>query len=70
MKLTKREREILCLAHLPIEEIGDVLKVKATTVRAHVVNIMVKFPFCDNRHSCQIQALKDGLITLDEIVME
>lgn len=70
MKLTKREREILCLAHYPIEEIGNILNIKVTTVRAHIVNIMVKFTFCNNRHECQIQALKEGLITLEEIVME
>ena len=70
MKLTKREREILCLVHLPLDEIGEALGIKACTVRVHVRGIMNKFPFCINRHSCQIQALKDGVITLNDIEME
>lgn len=70
MKLTNREREVLCLAHYSIEEISEKLNIRPCTVRTYIVRIMDKYFLFENRHQCQIQALKDGLITLDEIVME
>ncbi len=70
MNLTKRQREILCLAHLSYKEICAKLGIRKPTLQSHIVNIHLKFPTCESRHECQITALKEGIITLDEIVME
>ena len=70
MKLTKREREILPLIALPQKEIQKRLNLSEGTVKNHIVNLTYKFPPMYNRTCILIYALKEGIITLDEIVTE
>lgn len=68
MKLTKREREILPLLCLSYKQMSNKLNISEGTVRTHISNIMFKFPDQENRFSVVLEALKIGLINLDEII--
>lgn len=70
MELTKREREVLPLICLPLKTIQERLNLSEGTVKNHIMNISYKFPPTHNRFCILIEALKEGLITLDEIVTE
>lgn len=70
MELTKREREILPLLGLPYKEIQNRLNLSQGTVRNHIMNISYKFPDQPNKICILFEALKQGIITLDEIVTE
>ena len=70
MKLTKREREILPMLALPYKEIGAKLGVACPTVRCHIASLSYKFPDQPNKLCIMLEALKQGIITLDEIVTE
>lgn len=67
MQLTKRELEVLHLAHLPSKEICKRLYISEGTLKTHITNISFKFPNCTGKASYQIEALKSGLIDLDDI---
>ena len=70
VELTSREREILPLMCLPLKTIQKRLYLSEGTVRNHIFNLCNKFPDCSNRFSVVIYALKEGIITLDEVVTE
>lgn len=67
MKLTKREREILPLLCLSYKKISDRLNISEGTVKTHITNIMFKFPEQENRYSVVLEALKIGLIKIEEV---
>lgn len=68
--LTKRERDVLPLLALPYKEIAKRLGVTKPTVRCHIANLSYKFPEQPNKLCIVLEALKQGIITLDEIVTE
>lgn len=70
MELTKRERQILPMLALPYKEIGKRLGITRPTVRCHIANLSYKFPEQTNKLCIMLEALKQGIITLDEIVTE
>ena len=70
MELTNRERQILQLFALPNKEIAIRLCISTNTVKTHVNNIIYKFPEQNNKLSVILEALEQGIITLDEIVTE
>lgn len=67
-ELTQREREILVeLAHgLTNREIANKFVIGEETVKTHVGNILSKLHL-RHRHQAMIYALKNGLVTLDEL---
>lgn len=70
MNLTKREREILPMLALPYKEIASRLFVSECTIKCHIASISYKFPEQPNKLCIVLEALKSGIITLDEIVTE
>ncbi|MGB7338812.1 MAG: response regulator transcription factor [Phototrophicaceae bacterium] len=66
--LTERENEILLeLAHgLSNKEIAEKLVIGTETVKTHVGNILSKLHL-KHRHQALVYALKNGLISLDEL---
>ena len=70
IELTKREREILPLLGLPYKDIQCRLNLSEGTVKNHITNISYKFPEQPNKICILLKALKEGIITLDEIVTE
>lgn len=68
MKLTKREREILPLMCLSNKQISEKLFISPRTASTHVVNIMYKFPEQENRYSVVLEAVKRGIITIEEVI--
>ncbi len=68
MKLTKREREILPLLCLTTQKISNYLCLSEGTVKTHIQNIMFKFPEQENRYSVVLEAVKKGIITIDDVV--
>ena len=70
MELTKRGRQILPMLALPYKEIARILVVTCPTVRCHIANLSYKFPEQPNKLCILLEALKRGIITLDEIVTE
>lgn len=69
MKITKREKQILCLLCLSNPEIAKVLRIKKSTVRTHIGNLLNKFVE-NNRQSLLIAALKKNVIDISEIKTE
>jgi DNA-binding NarL/FixJ family response regulator len=67
-ELTTRERDVL--RHLALgrsnHEIADALGVSAETVKTHVGNLLSKLQV-ENRAQAIVQALKRGLVRLDDI---
>ncbi len=70
MKLTNREREILPLLGLQSKDIANRLCIGTNTVKKHIQNLSYKFPDQPNKLCIVLKALKEGIITLDEIVTE
>lgn len=68
MKLTKREREILPLLCLPTQKISKILCISKGTVTTHIKNIMFKFPEQENRFLVVLESVKQGIITIDEVI--
>lgn len=66
--LTDREVEVLCLVAqgLSNQEIARTLVLSPATVRTHVGNILGKLGL-NNRTQAALYALREGLVTLDEI---
>lgn len=69
MNLTNREIEILKCLCLSNCEIAAKLNITANTAKNYISNIFNKLG-TDNRQTAQIKAVKLGIITLDEIIME
>lgn len=70
MELTKREREVLPLLGLPYKDICKRLNIHEGTLKCHYMNLSYKFPDQPNKLCIVLEALKRGIITLDEIVTE
>lgn len=70
MELTKRERQILPMLALPYKEISKKLCIEISTVRCHIASLSYKFPEQQNKLCIVLEALKRGIITLDEIITE
>lgn len=68
MKLTKKERELLPLLCLPYKDICKKLYISEGTLKSHITNLLFKFPEQKNKQSIVIEAVKQGIITLDEVV--
>lgn len=68
INLTDREQEILIeLAHgLSNKEIAEKLVIGTETVKTHVGNVLSKLHF-KHRHQAIVYALKNGLVSLDEL---
>lgn len=69
MKISKREKEILTLLCLSNKLIASELKISFKTVEYYVQNLFYKFN-SENRTEVLIKALKNNVITLDEILIE
>jgi len=67
-QLTERELEVLILVArgAPNQSIADSLVISERTVRTHVSNILSKLHLA-NRTQAALYALKEGLVTLDEV---
>lgn len=69
MKISKRERDVLCLLCLSDKQIAERLNISIFTVKAHIVNLLNKFA-TNNRSQVIICALKQNVIDLQDIVIE
>lgn len=67
-ELTAREREVLRLVALgrSNKEIADELRIGDETVKTHVTNVLGKL-MAENRAQAVVQALKRGLMVLEEL---
>jgi DNA-binding NarL/FixJ family response regulator len=67
-ELTARETEVLrCLAQgLSNKEIAETLSISEETVKTHVSNVLAKLE-AENRAQAIVQALKRGLVSLEEL---
>jgi DNA-binding CsgD family transcriptional regulator len=57
-RLTKREREILDLAHLTYRAIGVELGIASGTVKAHMERIRIKLGADSSRHAVLLWSLR------------
>lgn len=69
IKFTPREMDILKMLCLENQIIGSKLYLSLSTVKTYVTRILNKMGV-DNRHTAQIKAIKNGIITLEEIITE
>lgn len=69
MKISKRERDVLCLMCLSNKQIAERLNISIVTVKSHIVNLLNKFG-TNNRSQVIIWALKQNVIDLQDIVIE
>ena len=67
MELTKRERELLPLLCLPHSKIRERLRISEGTLRAHITNLLFKFPEQKNKSSIVVEAIKRGIIKLEDV---
>ena len=67
--LTKREKEFLCHAGLKTKNIAAKLFVSQTSIKTHLNNIYQKM-HSHSKHESIVKALKKGIITVDELVIE
>lgn len=69
MNLTARERQVLSMFTLSNQEISDKLCISLSTTKRHIHNIISKFYPSENRCRIVLQAVKDGVIGLEEIIL-
>lgn len=67
--VTNREKEILRLLCFKDAEIAERLFIEKCTVKTHIHRLIDKF-LVNSRKSLLIEALKQKVITLDEIITE
>lgn len=70
MKLTKREKEILKMLCLPNKSIAKKLNISLSTTKRHINHIFNKLYTPANRASIVIEALKQNIIKLEEVITE
>lgn len=70
MKLSKREKEILLYSTLPYKEMSKRLCISISTINQHMVNILNHNPLCSNRHNVLIEAIKQGIIDINDVITE
>ena len=68
-ELTKRELQTLKLLYLENDEISARLDISEATIRTYLQGLREKLKV-NKRHKIMINALKRGIIKLDEIVTE
>ncbi len=68
MQLTKREKEVLKMLCLPNPEIAKRLFISLPTVKRHVHNISNKFPEISSRRTLLVEAVKRGIIKLEDVI--
>jgi len=69
LKISKRERDVLCLMCLSNKQIAERLNISIVTVKTYIVNLLNKF-VTNNRSQVIICALKQNVIDLQDIVIE
>lgn len=69
MIISKREKDILGLLYLPNVLIAKKLNISSKTVESYVTNILNKLA-SNNRTEALLKALKNKIITLDNIFLE
>ncbi len=69
MNLTARERQVLSMFTLSNQEISDKLCISLSTTKHHIHNIISKFYPSENRCQIVLQAVKEGVIGLEEIIL-
>lgn len=67
--VTNREKEVLRLLCCPNAEIAKRLCIEKCTVKTHIHRLTNKF-VTSSRNSLLIKALKQNVISLDEIITE
>ena len=67
-KLSNREKDVLKLICFDNNEIAERLFISIATVKIHLVNIFTKLN-CYNRTQALIVALKNNIITLEQVVL-
>lgn len=68
-KLTNRERQVLCMLPLESMEIANRLFISLYTVKTHINSLANKFSAL-NRTQILVNALKNKVIELEEIILE
>ena len=68
MKISPREKQIICMLSLTTPEIAARLIISEKTVKTHIFNLFNKFN-TDGRTKIIIEALKKGIVTLEELVI-
>lgn len=68
MKITNREKDVLRLLCLSNKEIADRLCISTGTVKTHIGALFEKFDCETNRTKILIQAIKKGVVELDELI--
>lgn len=70
--LSPREREVLLLSSrgLPVKEVASMLMITERTVQAHLSSVYSKFGGAKNKTEALIIALKNGIITIDELLSD
>ena len=69
MIISKREKDIIGLLYLPNVLIAKKLNISSKTVESYVANILNKLA-SNNRTEALLKALKNKIITLDNIFLE
>ena len=71
-QLSPREREVLLLSSrgLPVKEVASRLIITERTVQAHLSSVYAKFGGAKNKTEALIIALKNGVITIEELLAE
>lgn len=68
MNLTEREKEVLKMLCLPDRIISRKLNISLSTVKTHIRSLYNKFPCATSRTCLIVEALKQKLINLDNII--
>lgn len=70
-QLTRREKEVLKMLCLPNREIAERLCISSRTVKTHVNHIFNKLPILNsNRQTLLIEAIKQKIIQIEEVITE
>ena len=69
MRISEREKEVISLLYLPNILIPEKLNISSKTVDSYTNNIFNKLA-STNRTEAVLKALKNKVITLDEIFLE
>ena len=70
IQISEREKEILLLSTLPYKEMSKRLCVSIPTINTHISHILNKNPEYTSRHSILIEAIKQGLININDVITE
>lgn len=68
MLLTNKELEVLRLLTLPNRVIARKLRISEGTVKSHIGALFSKFPTRKTRAGILVEAIKKGILSLEEII--